>query len=344
MANIKDVARASGVSPTTVSFVLNNTGAVGPVTRERVLRAAKLLRYHPSAVARGLLHKRMNTVGVVFSNPDPAPISNPYFAPILDGITLAAGRHRQNAMLFTGQAWSDADHSLPFFSDGRCDGLILVGMHTHTDIIPSLLERGTPFVLINNRWDDARVSWVDSDDEASAFAATGYLLSLGHRRIAMLAGEDFVGCVGRRNAGYRSALAGAGLAHAEMVLPGGFFEPSITERLKQALSLPPSERPTALLCTTDAMAVDAVQSLLQLGIRVPEDVSVIAHDDTALAAACPPGLTAMRQPFRRMGERAVDILLTQIENDAPVGCRELFPTELIVRQSVAQVLTRNTHA
>ena len=335
MANIKDVARASGVSPTTVSFVLNNTGAVGPLTRERVLRAAKQLRYHPSAIARGLLHKRMNTVGVVFSNPDPAPISNPYFAPILDGITLAAARLKQNAMLFTGQVWSDADHSLPFFSDGRCDGLILVGMHTHTDIIPSLLERGIPFVLINNRWDDERVSWVDADDEASAFAATEHLLTLGHRRIAMLAGEDFVGCVGRRNAGYRNALANAGLAHTEMILPGGFFEPTITERIEQVVRLPLSERPTALICTTDTMAVDAVQSLTRLGVRVPEDVSVIAHDDTIVATACTPPLTVMRQSFRQMGERAVDILLSKIGDDAPVGCRELFPTELIVRRSSA---------
>ena len=305
------------------------------MTRERVLRAAKQLRYHPSAIARGLLHKRMNTVGVVFSNPDPAPISNPYFAPILDGITLAAARHKQNAMLFTGQVWSDADHSLPFFSDGRCDGLILVGMHTHTDIIPSLLERGTPFVLINNRWEDDRVSWLDADDEASAFAATEYLLSLGHRRIAMLAGEDFVGCVGRRNDGYRHALASAGLSATGMILPGGFFEPTITARMEQILRLPPSERPTALICTTDTMAVDAVLSLTRLGLRVPEDVSVIAHDDTTIAAACTPPLTAMRQPFRPMGERAVDVLLSQLEAEASIGCRELFPTELIPRQSSA---------
>ena len=336
MANIKDVARASGVSPTTVSFVLNNTGAVGAVTRERVLRAAKQLRYHPSAIARGLLHKRMNTVGVVFSTPDPAPISNPYFAPILDGITLAAARLHQNAMLFTGQVWSDADHSLPFFSDGRCDGLILVGMHTHTDIIPSLLDRAIPFVLINNRWADERACWVDVDDEASAREATEYLLSLGHRRIAMMAGEDFVGCVGRRNEGYRQALASAGVSELEMVLPGGFYEPTITERLERLLRLPARERPTALLCTTDSMAVDAVLALVRLGVRVPNEMAVIGHDDTAPAAQCAPPLTTMRQPFRQIGERAVDVLLSQIEADAPSGCHELFPTELIVRQSTGQ--------
>ena len=162
-------------------------------------------------------------------------------------------------MLFTGQVWSDADHSLPFFSDGRCDGLILVGMHTHTDIIPSLLDRAIPFVLINNRWEDERACWVDVDDEASAYTATEYLLSLGHRRIAMLAGEDFVGCVGRRNDGYRQASGlGGSVRTWRWSCPAASTSRPSRSALERLLRLPDRERPTALLCTTDSMAVDAV--------------------------------------------------------------------------------------
>ena len=334
MPTIKDVARASGVSISTASYALNNGPRTIPAdTRARVLQAARQIGYHPSAVARGLQRKRMNTLGVVFSNPEASPIANPYFAPILDGIVAAAAQYQQNAMLFTGQRWSNAEHSLPVFGDGRCDGLLLVGPHTHSDIIPSLIARGIPFVLINNRWGAA--AWVDVDDVAAAHMLTSFLLAQGHHRLAMLCGDAVVGCVERRLAGCRDALAEAGLAlDPALVLPGSFLEPSINERLVALVRLPPARRPTALICSNDFMALDALRDLARLGIRVPADLSVAGFDDVAPSAVSDPPLTTVRQPLRLLGERAVETLLKRIAGD-PHEAELLLSTELIVRQSTA---------
>src|SRR5579883_2243126 len=149
MPTIKDVARASGVSPATVSYVLNNgPKRVRPHTRERVLRTMREMNYHPSAVARGLSRKRMNAIGVVFPNEFPTVLGNPYVGPVLDGVLEVATRSHQNVTLFTGQLWSDMARSLPIYCDGRCDGMLLISPWEGSDIVPALLDRGVPFLLI----------------------------------------------------------------------------------------------------------------------------------------------------------------------------------------------------
>ncbi len=342
MANIKDVALASGVSPTTVSFVLNNSGAVGARTRERVLKAARQLNYHPSAIARGFLHKRMNTIGVVAVGSSPAPLSMPYFAAVVNGIAAAAAAVHQNVTLFTEGQWTDAPSSLPLFADGRCDGFLLVGPHTQTDILQALTERSLPFVLVNERTDDPCVSEVDVDDVASAEVMTGHLIAQGHRRIALISHRDDPGgYVVRRRAGYRAGLAAAGIGHeARLDRSMNVYQSSLVDDLAALMSGPPSERPTALLCADDMMAITVMRDLRALGLSIPEDVSVAGFDDVWMAQFCHPPLTTMRQPFERTGARALELLLAQIDSGGPMGDKVLLPTELIVRHSVTPLPER----
>ena len=336
MTNIKDVARASGVSSTTVSYVLNKGGNISPRTRARVQDAARQMGYHPSAVARGLLRGRMNTLGVVFSIPEDAPISNPYFAPILDGIAAAAARGHQNAMLFTGQIWSNAAHSLPVFCDGRCDGLLLVGPDMHSDIVPSLLTANVPFVLINNRSDDPRASFVDADDAHSGRTLARCLLAQGHTRVGFVCGDPSMGFVGRRLAAFCAEMkAGGAECQPEWIVSSSVFMPdAICASVRPLLALPPARRPTALVGVNDIAALLVVEVAQRAGLRVPQDLSVAGFDDLAPAAASVPPLTTIRQPLRLIGERAVQILMAQIAPDGPPGERALLPTELIVRGSV----------
>lgn len=334
---LSDVARQAGVSVNAVSTVINGSRVgtrVSEATRRRIHDAAAHLRYHPNAVARSLKGRRMNTLGVVFYCVDDSPLSSPYTAPILDGIVKAAARHQQDAMLFTGRRWQEAQESLPVFCDGRCDGLLLVGPLAATGIVAALLSRGIPFVQINNRWDDPAACWVDVDDVRAARTLTDYLLDLGHRRIAMLCGDAFVGCVQRRLDGFTQAYEARDLpVDPALILPGTFNAPSLSERLSVLARLPTATRPTALFCTNDGMALEALRVLPELGLRVPEDLAVVGFDDIAPAARSRPPLTTMRQPLHELGERAVEILLAQIEQPEVAGCQEMFPATLVSRES-----------
>ncbi len=335
MTSIKDVAQASGVSPTTVSFVLNNSGVIGAATRERVLKVAKELNYVPNAIARGFLSKRMNTVGVVAFGGNPAPLTNPYFAGVVDGIAAAARVMGQNITLFTGEIWSDAEHSLPIFSDGRCDGLLLVGPHTKTDIISALLERRVPFVLINERSENPRVSEVDVDDDQSAFVLTQYLLELGHRRFGLLRQEGELGFAIRREAGCRRALNSSNHLNTTLVtIDSDLYTSTSKAALSELMRQPAHSRPTALICTDDSLAIKAIRDLKSLGVTVPRDISVAGFDDLWAAVWSDIQLTTVRQSFDVIGKHAVDILLGQIQSGKPSGDKVLIKGELIVRDSV----------
>ena len=335
MATIRDVAKACGVSYQTVSNTLNSPAAVRPATRERVMRAVQEVGYHPSALARGLQSKPMNTLGLVLSTGEPDPIDNPYFAPLLSGVVLTCAYLRQNAMLFVGEIWSDLEHSLSIFCDGRCDGLILLGNYSDSELIPALLHQRVPFVLIDNHADDPRVSYVDVDDIDMGRRITEYLLSQGHRRVAYLATTVTEQYMNLREDGCRQALMTAGeQLRPDFVLHNAFANGKVTPSFISLMSRPLAERPTVLVCINDLYAIMALQGLQEMGLRVPEDVSVTGFDDLAPAALTIPPLTTMRQPLRALGKRAVEIVM-KIKEEPEWACQEILPTELVVRQSVA---------
>ena len=332
---IKDVARESGVTAATVSYVLNNTRPVSGLTRERVLRVVRELNYHPSAVARGLSSKRMNTIGVVFPQASASPFTHPYFAPVLDGIADMALQEGQNTTLFTGHVWSDMAHSLPVYRDGRCDGLLLIAPPVESDIIPALRDTGVPFVLISDSFNDPCVSSVTIDDQEAGHTMVKYLLSQGHRRIAMLCGDWSIHSVPLRWAGYVQALEEYGIPYDEtLVLRGGFAEPTIAERVERLLQGPRATWPTALFCFNDEMALFALRDLKERGVCVPEEMSVVGIDDIQMSAWSSPALTTIQQPLRQIGVRSAEILLSLLRDGNAAPRQEKLPTKLVIRQSV----------
>lgn len=350
MPNIRDVAKASGVSHQTVSEVFNRPSVVKASTRERVLLAAGRLNYHPSAVARGLSSKRMNMLGIVFSSRTPDPFASEYYTSILSGITLAATEAGQSPVLFTGDKWLDAEQGAAILSDKRCDGLILIGPFRHVDLWTSLTERETPLVLINSRWEHPQASYIDVDDTAAMRGLTTFLLEQGHRRIALLGDIVSFGYVRRRLEGYHQALADWAITADPALVQTGTvpddqtggtvttpgphqdFEQFISTSLTALLDLPPARRPTALVCVNDEIAIVALSDLEQRGLRVPEDLSVTGFDGLAATAKTRPPLTTARQPLRELGQRTVAILLRRIADKTAV-VKELLPTELVVRAS-----------
>jgi DNA-binding LacI/PurR family transcriptional regulator len=330
MATIKDVAKASGVCPATVSQVLNNgSRPVRPETRERVLRLARELNYRPNAVARGLVKKRMNTIGLVVVHSSLPSHTNPFLTTILDGILAVNTRLKQNTTLCTIDTWEQITEHMPELTDGRCDGVLVIVPPVDCVLSTYLLEKRMPFVLVNAQEAQHQVSSVDVDNADAAFRMTEYLLGLGHRRIAFVyePNESGFAFVQDRKEGYERALKSGGEYRAEL---SGI---SMEEFLGLDLALP--YRPTAVFCAYDALALNIIVRLQERGISVPGEVSVVGFDDIPSISMGLPGLTTVRQPMAAIGEMAADMLQQIIVGAEPPGRREIIPTELVIRQSAA---------
>ena len=335
---ITDVARESGVSIATVSYVLNNgPRKVDLATKARVTASMERLNYYPNSIARALTNKRLHAIGVVFPHPYPNVFADPYFISLMDGIVQEAARRRQNVLLYTGLEWNGAN-SLPAFQDRRVDGLLLLAMLTDSTIVPSLTEAGLSFVQINGQVVDAAVSNIDIDNSGAVRAVVAHLADLGHRRIALLGGQANSPSTLPRRDGFRRGMAEHGLpADPDLMREGIYDRAWGREGMAQLLALP--EPPTAVFAGGDGIAEGVYETCAARGLRIPEDVSVVGFDDTPAAAHLDPPLTSVRQPLVKMGALAAATLLDQLDaglSVRPVPAPQIvLPAELIVRASTA---------
>ncbi len=337
MTTIRDVAKRCGLSAMTVSSVLNNRpGSAAPETRDRVLRAVEEMGYRPNAVARSFRQQRMSTLGVVMSRDEKVSLTaDRYFGPVLDGILEVGSKNHQKLLVITEESWEDVQQNLLSYTDGHCDGLIFILPIMPTEAILPLLKRKTPFVLIGESRPEEWLSVVDLDNVRAAADAVDYLIQNGHRRIALFKGDDVLLSSHQREAGYRRALAAAGIPVDErLILPGAYRTESGHERMCLLLKRRTEMPFTAVFCGDDAIAQGALLALTEQGLNVPQDVSLVGINDDKQVSLLKPGLTTLRQPLDQLGKRAVEMVLNQIDHGAPGGVKELLPGELIVRGSV----------
>lgn len=338
MTSIKDVARESGVSTATVSRIINNQPkAATDKTRQNVLDTMRRLNYRPSAVARGLSCRRMNTLGVVFvSTLRSVLAADSYYARILDGVLVASKQAHQKTLLYFEDTWAEAHRNLSSYSDRQCDGLILLGPVVSPAFFETLQNHRVPFVVTGGSPVAPDVSMVAMDDPNAGYQSTAYLLEQGHRRIAYLPGDDAMLSSSRRLQGYRQALEAWHVPFDDQLTPAGTYGPESGFTRAQALwRRPPASRPTALFCGDDWIALGALNGLRELGVRVPEDVSLVGVNDSFEAERVHPLLTSVRQPSQQIGQRLVELLLAQMADRTQPALHQLYPGELIVRDSVA---------
>lgn len=329
---MKDVARHAGVSVSTVSYVLNGNGPVGAARRARVLDAVRVLNYTPNESARNLKRRTASTIGLVV--PD---LANQFFALVTEGVERAASERNVLVVLCVPEATEQPlHHHAVLLRSQRLDGVVyLSGAETEPGLILELAEWG-PVVLVDEYMAGFQMPAVIADSRRGAREIASYVLGQGHRRLAVVGGPSALWTAQQRLAGYREALAAAGLNPDDVpVFEGDYREEAGTELAAKALAGVPDERPTALLCANDLMAIGVLQHCRSAGLRVPDDVSITGFDDVPIAGLITPALTTVRQPAREMGYSAAHLLLDLLAEESERKPPAPFLPELIVRDSVA---------
>jgi LacI family transcriptional regulator len=333
---IKDIARACGVSEATVSYVLNGKRVLKPDTRERVFRVMREMNYHPSAVARGLSSKKVNTIGILFGAVDSIEfVTNAYASGLLKGIMICAQREGFDVTFFTA-VWKSAEVSAPPLRDGRTDGILAIAPTQSTDILPGVCSLGMPLVVISAD-PGAEVANVDIDNRLGALLAVRHLVQLGHKRIAYLMGNEDLASFTPRRRGYLDALAEAEIPVSPGLMVVSHFDGSMAFEQASKL-LRQQEPPTAIFAGNDSIALGVIEAARCLGVQVPSQLSVVGFDDAPAALMVTPNLTTVRQPLREIGETATQLLIQYVREPETAQARTtLLPPELVVRGSTAPV-------
>lgn len=344
-ATLKDVAARAGVGIATASVVVNGArGAtrVSDETRQRILDAARALRYSPNGMARALKKVRLNTLGLSFHTVEPTVVTNPYSAAVLEGVLGAAHAAGYNVTHFH-KPWKDARQSAAGFRDQGIDGFLIVAPYPGSDMLAGLSALGIPLVVVSSPGDDFGVPSVGVDNTAGIDFALRHLLNLGHRRVGFLAPRIEQHDARVRRDAFSAGMAAAGLpVPPEYVATTGNMEAEIEEAACAILSLP--EPPTALIAANDRAARAALSAAASLRIPLPAGLSVVGFDDAPFAAHTAPPLTTVRQPVVEIGREATRLLIELVEGrDVPSAVR-LFRPELVVRGSTAAAPTVNRQA
>ncbi|MGN8050919.1 LacI family DNA-binding transcriptional regulator [Curtobacterium sp. 22159] len=325
---IADVARAAGVSIPTVSKVINQRDGVAPATMLRVQEVVEQLGYETSLVARSLRSSRTGVVGIL------VPEFEPFSTELLRGISSATTGTGYELLAYAGLVTGTDQPGWERRSLSRLSGTLIDGAIVVTPTT-ALSSSSIPVVAIDPHTGPEGHATVDSDNEEGGVQAVQHLLALGHTRIAHLHGRADLASAQLRQAGYRRALTDAGIPVDErLVRDGGYQEDQSAAAARDLLSMP--DRPTAVFAANDSSAVGVLRAASELGLRVPEDLSVVGFDDVPQASMTTPPLTTVAQPLTELGSRAVDMLLTMLRGE-PASAHVRLPTTLRVRRSTAPV-------
>ncbi|WP_104398856.1 HTH-type transcriptional repressor PurR [Vibrio penaeicida] len=333
MATIKDVARLAGVSTTTVSHVINKTRFVAETTQEKVKKAVQELNYAPSAVARSLKCNTTRTIGMLVTQS-----TNPFFAEVVDGVESYCYRQGYTLILCnTGGIYEKQRDYIRMLAEKRVDGILVMCSDLTEDLREMLDSHSSiPKVIMDWGPESSQADKIIDNSEEGGYLATKYLLDNGHTDIACLTGhEDKVACI-ERVIGYKRALREYDIEFKqERILVGNFECDTAVLAADKILAM--ENRPTAVFCFNDLMALGVISRLQENGVRVPDDISIIGYDNIELSGYFSPPLTTVHQPKRRVGKTAFEILLQRIkdkEHDKRIF--EMHP-EIVERSSVKKL-------
>ncbi len=325
---IKDISKRLGISVSTVSKALNGYPDVSEGTRERILEMARELDYHPNLAAQSLRRGRTGKIGLLINNP--LSFISEYIAEIISGAALTAEQQGNNLVLYT-TAVTHPDEIRRICRAREVDGLMII-FSPEPDVVGVLERENMPFIVFGRRVEQPGVSFVAPDNWAGAYALTQHLITQGHTRIGFTT-RPILGTVSDdRFAGYQKALADADISfNPDLVVETTIEERSGYKAMNRFLDM--AEPPTAVFTFYDLMAVQALDAAHDRGLRVPEEIAVAGFDGLRSSLITKPRITTVQQPLNLMGRRAMELLFTRIKDNAQPSVSEIFPVELIIRQS-----------
>jgi LacI family transcriptional regulator len=329
LATIRDVAKLAGVAPITVSRVINNDGYFTEETRQKVEAAVLELNYIPNSLGPSLRSKRTQTLALVLSD-----ITNPFWTTVARGVEDAANKRGYHIIIGnTDESELKQEEYLLFLMKKQVDGFLFVP--ASYSVSSTLQKRHVPFVVLDRRFPLKEIDLVRCDSVGGAYDLTKHLLEFGHRHIALITGRENHTTASDRVEGYLKALDEAGLSDTQQIIWGEYTQQSGYENTVQIIQSHP--RPTAIFAANNFIAIGMMRALRDAGLRVPEDMSVVAFDDLPAAITIDPFFTVAAQPAYEMGRKATELLLSRLENDGPEGYQEIvLPVEIIVRKSSAR--------
>lgn len=323
---IKDIAKRLGMSYATVSRALNNKYGVKEATRARVQEVAREMRYRPNAIARGLITRRTNTIGIVI--PD---LRNPFFPEVAAGIETEAERMGYSVLLGSSD-WSPEreDRYINLLIERRVDGIILAPVSRSAARYPEAIPPDVPAVYVTSAPEDVKTGYVVIDNERGGHIATEHLISRGYTPVGFLGAENGSDTGKARRRGYRAALEAAQIGFdPDRVYLGPFSREGAASMIRRAVE--DGTLPRGIFCENDNLAIGAIQTLSELGYRVPEDVAVIGFDDISWAGLHTVELTTIAQPMHEMGKRALRMLVDTIDEGRPPDAVVLEPRIVLRR-------------
>ena len=337
MATMLEVAKRAGVSKATVSRVLTGNGYVSQETKDRVFQAIEESGYRPNLLARSLATKSTQTIGLVVTN---TLYHGVYFSELLFHAARMTEDKGRRLILADGKHSADEEReAIQYLLDLRCDAIIIYPRFLSVDEMDDIIQsHSQPIMVINRRLRRNRSHCVWSDQKASSFSAVSHLITQGHRDIAFITGSLDSPTGIERLAGYKEALSQNGIVIRNALIVEGKWTPATGAAGVETL-LSRQVPFSALVASNDDMATGAMKQLHQQGIRVPEQVSVLGFDDTALAPYLIPSLSSVKIPVTEMIKETISRLIFMLDG-GEFNYQQTFPGELIVRDS----LTAGPHA
>jgi DNA-binding LacI/PurR family transcriptional regulator len=333
---LEDVAKLAGVSPSTVSRVVNNSIPVSPELRAVIERAIVRLGYVPNLAARSLAASRSNTIGVVVSGTANQWLIDPFITHLLFGIAEGLAETDIRLALIMAPTERNDGQIQWYVQRGHVDGVILISSHSGDPLPEYLVNRGVPLVFSGRPPAEIEAGYVDADHRNGAKMAVNHLAAGGRRRIATIHGTLDMPSSCDKLDGYRDALAAAGLPHDPTLEAAGNYSPTLAGDAMQAL-LARHPDIDAVFAASDTMAAAAFGVISNAGLRIPDDIAVVGYDGTPVAMTTRPMLTTVRQPIEDMGHALARLLLERIERPEEPPRHIVFATELIVRESSGAV-------
>lgn len=331
---INDVAKAASVGKVTVSYVLNGRAqevGISNETAERVAAVARSLDYRPNGVARMLARNRADAIAVVFQHAHFFSVTSAFLNEAMHGVCQGCVEMGLDVVLHT-KPTDDPIAEANALSDGRVDGVLML-RDDGDPALATLIEHGFPVVLFFSRSNDPRVSFVDCDNFMGGKIAGSHLVGLGHQRLGVVLGSPHSVDSADRFQGFRCALEAAGLTVDQNCI--AHMESPVHSPKEIVAMMKRPNPPTALFVWSDDVAFESLKALREMGLRVPQDVSIVGFDSTAACNRVDPPLTSVRQPIGEMARKATQILVSIVGKDAAAPQQIVFPPVLDVRGSTS---------